>query len=183
MQKRARDSTRLVAGKPTTTTPMFFFSISLPKALTARRKHDIRLVSSKKSRFVELLGWPLTNGDEGSYSGAHSDSPYLGGHIEHHGNDGRVIVAVDDEAHFSEPPAEVGGVLCQLLQTFAACAANVQSDELNYCTIHTNKLLLFSFNKFTLTFLSVHVGLSLRITAGYSESKPIMVDNIFFHKT
>lgn len=58
---------------------------------------------------------------------AESGSPYLGGHVEHHGNDGGVVVTVDDEAHFSEPTAEVGGVLCQLLQTFAACGANVQS--------------------------------------------------------
>lgn len=33
MQKRARDSMMGVAGKPTTTTPMFLFNISLPNAL------------------------------------------------------------------------------------------------------------------------------------------------------
>lgn len=33
MQNRARDSMIGVAGKPTTTTPMFLFNISLPNAL------------------------------------------------------------------------------------------------------------------------------------------------------
>lgn len=33
MQKRTLDSMMGVAGKPTTTTPMFLFNISLPKAL------------------------------------------------------------------------------------------------------------------------------------------------------
>ncbi len=37
--------------------------------------------------------------------------PNFGRHIEHHGYYGRVIVAVDDEAHVAEFPAEVGGVL------------------------------------------------------------------------
>jgi len=47
-------------------------------------------------------------------------SPYLGGHVEHHGHDGRVLVAVDDEAHLSEPLAEVDRVPRQLLQTLEA---------------------------------------------------------------
>ncbi|TNN37067.1 hypothetical protein EYF80_052763 [Liparis tanakae] len=42
--------------------------------------------------------------------------PDLGRHVEHHGHDGRVVVAVDDEAHFTEFPAEVGGVLRELTE-------------------------------------------------------------------
>lgn len=42
--------------------------------------------------------------------------PDLGRHVEHQGHDGRVVVAVDDEAHLAEPPAEVGGVLRELSQ-------------------------------------------------------------------
>lgn len=38
MQKRTLDSMMGVAGKPTTTTPMFLFSISLPKALVRPRR-------------------------------------------------------------------------------------------------------------------------------------------------
>lgn len=41
-------------------------------------------------------------------------SPYLGRHVEHHGHDRRVVVAVDDEAHLSKPLAEIDCVLCQL---------------------------------------------------------------------
>lgn len=47
-------------------------------------------------------------------------SPYLGGHVEHQGYDGRVVVAVDDEAHFSKPLAEIDSVLCQQLHTLTA---------------------------------------------------------------
>lgn len=32
-------------------------------------------------------------------------------HVEHHGYNRRVIVAIDDEAHVVEFPAEVSGVL------------------------------------------------------------------------
>lgn len=47
-------------------------------------------------------------------------SPYLGGHVEHHGDDGRVLVAVDDEAHLSKPLAEIDRVLCQLSHALTA---------------------------------------------------------------
>lgn len=46
--------------------------------------------------------------------------PYLGGHVEHHGYHGRVLVAVDDEAHLLEPLAEIDGVLGQLSHSVAA---------------------------------------------------------------
>lgn len=42
------------------------------------------------------------------------NTPNFGRHVEHHGYDGWVIVAVDDEAHFAEFSAEVCGVLRQL---------------------------------------------------------------------
>ena len=41
-------------------------------------------------------------------------TPDFGGHVEHHGYDRRVIVAVDDEAHIVEFPPEVGSVLGKL---------------------------------------------------------------------
>lgn len=42
MQKRTLDSMMGVAGKPTTTTPMFLFNISLPKALAGPTRGDTR---------------------------------------------------------------------------------------------------------------------------------------------
>lgn len=42
MQKRARDSMMGVAGKPTTTTPMFLFNISLPNALLGHTGEDTK---------------------------------------------------------------------------------------------------------------------------------------------
>lgn len=53
-------------------------------------------------------------------NGKDESSPYLGGHVEHHGYDGRVVVAVDDEAHFSKPLAEIDRVVCQLLHALTA---------------------------------------------------------------
>lgn len=46
--------------------------------------------------------------------------PYLGRHVEHHGYNRRVPVAVDGEAHFMEPLTEIDGVLCQLANPLAA---------------------------------------------------------------
>ena len=46
--------------------------------------------------------------------------PYLCGHVQHHGNHRGVVVAVDDEAHLSQFPAEVSGVLRQLPQPVSA---------------------------------------------------------------
>lgn len=40
-----------------------------------------------------------------------SHTPNFGRHVEHHGYHGRVVVAVDDEAHVTEFPAKVVGVL------------------------------------------------------------------------
>lgn len=39
------------------------------------------------------------------------NEPDFGGHVEHHGYYGRVAVAVDDDAHLAQFPAEVGCVL------------------------------------------------------------------------
>lgn len=100
-QKRARDSMIGVAGKPTTTVPMFLFSISRPKALqgatTARPRWGIR----ENKRWCRPR-WKHV--------------PDLSRHVEHQGHDGWVVVAVDDEAHLTEPPTEVGGVLRELSQ-------------------------------------------------------------------
>ena len=49
-----------------------------------------------------------------------SSPPYLGRHVEHQGDDGGVVVAVDDEAVLSQLPAEVSGVLRQLSQPLGA---------------------------------------------------------------
>lgn len=46
--------------------------------------------------------------------------PNFGRHVEHQRHDGRVVVAVDDEAHFAEPPAEVVGVLRKLPEAISA---------------------------------------------------------------
>lgn len=45
---------------------------------------------------------------------------YLGGHVEHHGYNRRVLVSVDDEAHLLKLPAEIHCVLCQLMHTVTA---------------------------------------------------------------
>lgn len=52
MQKRTLDSMMGVAGKPTTTTPMFLFSISLPKALV-RPTRGMSGISVKKRNSVQ----------------------------------------------------------------------------------------------------------------------------------
>lgn len=44
-------------------------------------------------------------------------SPYLCWHVEHHGYNRRLVVAVDDEAHLSKPLAEIDCVLRQLSHT------------------------------------------------------------------
>lgn len=49
-------------------------------------------------------------------------APDFGGHVEHQGHDGGVVVAVNDEAHFAEFPAEVGGVLGELPETVGTWA-------------------------------------------------------------
>lgn len=56
MQKRTLDSMMGVAGKPTTTTPMFLFSISLPKALAGPTRGDTRGATfSRLRQEVKLL--------------------------------------------------------------------------------------------------------------------------------
>lgn len=52
--------------------------------------------------------------------------PYLGRHVEHHGYNGRVLVAVDGEAHFTKPLTEIDGVLCQLANPLAAWEEHTQ---------------------------------------------------------
>lgn len=47
-----------------------------------------------------------------------NNTPDFSRHVEHHGYNRRVIVAVDDEAHVTEFPAEVGGVLRKLSDPF-----------------------------------------------------------------
>lgn len=42
------------------------------------------------------------------------ERPDFGGHVEHHGHHGGVVVAVEDEAHLLESPPEIRGVLSQL---------------------------------------------------------------------
>lgn len=103
-QKRARDSMMGVAGKPTTTVPMFLLSISRPKALPGDGAE-------------EQVNTGRQDDNEGEGDGAGGERlPDFGRHVEHQGHDGRVVVAVDDEAHLAEPPAEVGGVLGELSQ-------------------------------------------------------------------
>lgn len=48
-------------------------------------------------------------------------TPDFGGHVEHQGHDGGVVVAVNDEAHFAEFPAEVGGVFGELPEAVGTC--------------------------------------------------------------
>lgn len=43
--------------------------------------------------------------------------PYLCRHVEHHGDDRRVFVAINDETHFLKTLTEIDRVLCQMLYT------------------------------------------------------------------
>ena len=61
--------------------------------------------------------------------GVKSNSQALGGQIEHDGHDGRVPVAVDDEAHLDELVAEVDGVVLEALDAVAAVAARVLAGD------------------------------------------------------
>lgn len=105
-QKRALDSMMGVAGKPTTTVPMFLLSISRPNALKGNA--DVR----HKAQRTTLPRLDLSKQPDTSlHTRGEDHTPDFGGHVEHQGNDGGVVVAVNDEAHFAEFPAEVGGVL------------------------------------------------------------------------
>lgn len=53
--------------------------------------------------------------------------PYLGRHVEHHGYNRRVLVAIDGKAHFTKPLTEIDGVLCQLANPLAAWEEHKQS--------------------------------------------------------
>lgn len=58
-----------------------------------------------------------------------NNAPYFSRHVEHHGYNRRVIVAVDDDAHVAEFPAEVGGVLRKLSDPFNTWRTQVRKGQ------------------------------------------------------
>lgn len=69
-------------------------------------------------------------------------SPYLGRHVEHHGYDGRVLVAVDGEAHFTKPLTEIDGVLRQLANPLAAWPEHTRrTNTLDHVNLQMENLL------------------------------------------
>lgn len=110
-QKRARASVIGVAGKPTTTTPIFLSSISLANALIS----DGRSENRQKRHFyaptrVGFSECPvIANHEKKGYS------HHFAWHVEQDGDHRGVIVAINDEAHLLQSGPEVSGVFCQLV--------------------------------------------------------------------
>lgn len=88
--------------------------IKRPDCVWERKDRKTRSWHHLRDYKHALLWWKQCNDKVGG-----NNAPNFGWHVEHQGHNRRVVVAIEDEAHFMELSAEVGSILRELTEAIS----------------------------------------------------------------